>query len=233
MSREATMSPDYRLQNEHVQNDRWQDFIAAPVRCVAMNRIAEILDGVADDEATLTAVAYHPRFQQRLTERLMQRHGLTAPAALPPLAEEDQVILQLAPEHAGELVHYCGMICHATTFVREIRAPRVVALKQHFGTAAFLTALAHHQLALPYPPQTVDDALTDTFANTLHQDGLACVASWLAQQSDEMGAWLRLGIAADPMIDSQEISPQIREQGVAIVRCAATAVLDHHREAMP
>lgn len=223
MSAEATMmSPGFS----------WQDFAAAPARCVALNWIAETLEHVTDDEATLAAVAYHPRFQQRLAERLVQRYGLTAPAAVPPLAEEDLVILQLAPEHAGELVHYCGMICHATTFVREIRAPRVVALKQRFGTSAFLTALSHHQLALPYAPQATDDALHDDFANTLHQDGLACVSTWLAQQPDEIGAWLRLGIAADPMIGNQEVSPQIREQGMAIVRCAATAVLDHHREAM-
>lgn len=220
MSAEADTSPGFR----------WQDFIASPARCVSLHWVADSLEDTAD-EASLAVIARHPRFQQRLTERLVMRHHLTAPSALPTPAEEDLVIFQLAPDGGGDLARFCGMICHAITFVREIRAPRVVALKQRFGTTAFLTALANRALALPSSPHADADALDDGFADTVHQDGLVCIACWLAHQPDELRAWLRLGIAADPRLDELELPHQEAEQRVAIVRRAAAALATEHRRA--
>lgn len=218
MSAEVDTSPGFR----------WQDFIASPAHCVSLHWIADSLEDTAD-ETDLAVIARHPRFQQRLTERLVMRHHLTSPSALPVPAEEDFVIFQLAPDSGRDLARFCGMICHAITFVREIRAPRVVALKQRFGTTAFLTALANRALALSSSTHADADALDDGFADTVHQDGLVCVACWLAQQPSELRAWLRLGVAADPRLDELEIPHQEVEQRIAIVRRAAAALASEYR----
>ena len=216
--------------------DTWQDFIASPARSVALRWLCSMLDDVAD-EASQTALAQHPRFEQRLIERLVAQHNLTPPAALPVPAEEDIALFRLPPDAGGDLVRHCGMICHAPLFVREIRAPRVVALKERFGEAPFLAALANRDLAIVDTANAhVDD---DALAHAVQRDGLACFAVWLSRQPTELTNWLRLGIADDPRLsqgtsqgtsreappDDLEIAPSVREKGIDIVRRAASAML--------
>ncbi|MFC3282198.1 hypothetical protein [Litchfieldella rifensis] len=207
------------------RDDRWQAFVAVPTRCIALRWLCDCLGDVAD-EATQQSLACHPRFRQRLAQRLIQQHGLTSPDALPIPGEDDLPLFLLSPNAGDILVKYSGMICHAMAFVREIRAPRVIELKQRFGESSFVTALANRDLAIHQGPYTDDDALE----YAVLRDGVACLAIWLAQQPAELAAWLRLGLASDPRLADADISPEVREHGVAIIRRAAAVILDDPAE---
>ncbi|EPC00814.1 hypothetical protein L861_13570 [Litchfieldella anticariensis FP35 = DSM 16096] len=206
-------------------DDKWQAFVAAPTRCIALRWLCDCLGDMAD-EATQQSLAGHPRFQQRLAQRLIQQHGLTPPDMLPVPDEDDLALFLLSPDVGDSLVQYCGMICHAMAFVREIRAPRVIELKERFGESAFVTALANRDLAIHEGPYTDDDALE----HTVLRDGVACLAIWLAQQPAELSAWLRLGLARDPRLADADITPEVREHGATIVRRAAAAILEDTAE---
>lgn len=197
----------------------WRAFVEAPARHVSRSRLRDCLGDVADD-ATLDALAGHPRFQGRLTQRLAQRHGLALPGTLSAPPEEDALLLALPAEAGATLAHHCGVICHALDFVREIRAPRVVALKQRFGESAFAAALANRELAVA--GTSCDDI--DALEREVHRDGAACLAAWLAGQPAELAAWLRLGLANELPEASHDSAPEILRQGPAIVRCAAAIV---------
>ncbi|MFM9272147.1 hypothetical protein ACJ7V3_18110 [Halomonas elongata] len=202
----------------------WQAFVEVPTRCVALEWLCAELEDAADD-ATQMTLARHPRFQRRLGERLALRHGLTLPEALPVPDADDLALFRLSPEAGEALARYCGMICHARAFVHEIRAPRVVELKQRFGEAPYMAALSNRDLALHGPEHDDDEALE----HAVERDGGACLTAWLARQPAELTAWLRLGVLGGALVD---ISPgeAVREQGPAIVRRAATAMVDNGAE---
>lgn len=202
-------------------DDRWQAFVDAPTRCIALRWLCDCLGDVADG-ATQQSLARHPRFRQRLVQRLIQQHGLMSPDRLPIPVGDDQLLFLLPPDASDILVQYGGMICHAMAFVREIRAPRVIELKERFGESAFVTALANRDLALHQGPYTDDDALE----YAVLRDGVACLAVWLEQKPTELSAWLRLGLASDPRLANAEIAPEVREHGAAIVRRAAAAIIE-------
>ncbi|MDX5376845.1 MAG: hypothetical protein LPK08_04890 [Halomonas sp.] len=204
----------------------WRSFVEAPARGVAFSWLQDCLGEIADD-ATLEALAHHPRFQRRLAQRLVDRHGLTPPEALPAPTEEDARLLAL-PAWAGTTLNlYCGVICHATAFVREIRAPRVMALKQRFGDAAFAAALANRELAVT----TASDDDIELLAQAVKRDGQACVLAWLSQQPPELATWLRLGVASGlPEEEVPDATAEVRRQGPRIVRCAAAIVDAEIRE---
>lgn len=195
------------------------------MRCVARPWLHECLGGISD-AAALEVLARHPRFQRRLAQRLIDRYGLTPPEALPVPAEEDARLLALPAQAATTLTHYCGVICHATAFVREIRAPRVMALKERFGDAAFTVALANRELAVA---ATSGDDI-ETLAREVRRDGQACVSAWLALQPAELTAWLRLGLAANLPGEAQGATPEVCQQGPRIVRCVAAIVDAEIRE---
>lgn len=199
----------------------WRAFVDAPARFVARRWLSDCLGNMAN-EATLTALSQHPRFQGRLTQRLVQRHALTPPEALPAPQADDLPVYLLPPDAGDSLAHYCGAICHATAFVREIRAPRVIELKARFGESAFAAALAHRELATTDIAHADDGALEHAIA----RDGAACLAAWVAQQPAELAAWLRLGLAGDALPDAGDIDPEIHLRGAAIIRRAAAAIGD-------
>lgn len=203
----------------------WRSFVEFPVRCIARPWLHDCLGGMADD-ATQEALARHPRFQSRLAQRLIRRYGLLSPEALPAPTGEDALLFTLPAQAGATLAHYCGVICHATAFVREIRAPRVVALKERFGNAAFAAALANRELAVA----AVADDDIETLAREVRGDGQACVSAWLSLQPPELAAWLRLGLAGNLPKEAQDATPEIRRQGPRIVRCAAAIVDAEIRE---
>ncbi|NIC04764.1 type III secretion protein [Billgrantia bachuensis] len=204
----------------------WRSFVEAPARCIARPWLQDCLGGMADD-TTLEALMRHPRFQRRLTQRLIERHGLTPPEALPVPTEEDARLLALPARAGGTLAHFCGVISHAAAFVREIRAPRVMALKQRFGDAAFAAALANRELA----GATASDDDIEMLAQAVERDGQACVSAWLSQQPPELAAWLRLGLASGlPEEEVPDATAEVRRQGLRIVRCAAAIVDAEIRE---
>lgn len=207
-------------------------FLDSPAHCIAPRWLRDCLGDIADD-ATMDALAGHPRFQRRLMQLLIRRHDLPPPGSLPAPGESDLTLLRLPSDAGDTLVHYCGMICHAMAFVREIRAPRVVALKERFGEAAFAAALASRELAISGATFADDDAL----AHAVHRDGSACFAAWLSSQPAELIAWLRLGLACDLETSDAGMTPEIHAQGVLITRRAAAIIADiepresHHERA--
>lgn len=203
----------------------WQAFVAAPARHVARRWLRACMGDLADD-ATLDALVRQPRFQGRLTQQLVDCHALPPPGTLsaPPVAE-DALLLVLPANASAALVRYCGAIYHARDFVREIRAPRVVALKQRFGDAVFAAALANRALAVAGTP--CDDI--DTLERDVQRDGTACLLAWLNEQPAALAAWLRLGLAGEPG-DAAPACPDIVRHGPAIVRCAAAIVATEVRE---
>ncbi|MCE8016455.1 type III secretion protein [Halomonas sp. MCCC 1A17488] len=205
----------------------WRAFVAAPARCVARPWLQDCLGDIAGD-ALLESLMRHPRFQRRLAQRLIDRHGLMPPETLPAPAEEDAWLLALPASAGADLAHYCGVICHAAAFVREIRAPRVVALKHRFGDAAFAAALANRGLAVA--AAAADDI--ERLAREVERDGQACVSAWLSLQPPELAAWLRLGLASGLPGEGalEEASPEVCRQGPRIVRCAAAIVDAEIRE---
>ncbi|WP_104202792.1 hypothetical protein [Billgrantia saliphila] len=215
------MSGTHTVAEREPSASAWRSFVESPARCMARPWLQDCLGGIADD-AILEALMRHPRFQRRLAQRLIDRHGLTPPEALPVPTEEDARLLALPARAGATLAHYCGVIWHATAFVREIRAPRVVALKQRFGDAAFAAALANRELAVA--TAAADDI--ETLAREVRRGGEACVSAWLSLQPPELAAWLRLGLAAGlPEEEALEAaSPEVRRQGPRIVRCAAAIV---------
>ncbi|UYG04684.1 hypothetical protein OCT51_04755 [Halomonas sp. LR3S48] len=203
----------------------WRSFVEAPARCVARPWLQDCLGGIAGD-ALLESLMLHPRFQRRLAQRLIDRHGLMPPESLPAPTEEDARLLALPARAGASLVHYCGVICHAAAFVREIRAPRVVALKQRFGDAAFAAALANRELAVAAASDDIE-----ILAREVKRDGQACVSAWLSLQPPELAAWLRLGLASGlPEEVLEGASPEVCRQGPGIVRCAAAIVDAEIRE---
>lgn len=200
----------------------WKAFLAAPAQCLAPSRLSEVLGEVAEAD-TRAALARHPRFQPRLVEAVIRRHGLTPPEALPVPEAPDVALFQLAPEAGDELVRCCGMICHAATLASEIRAARVIALKARFGEVPFMVAVGHRELACAAPLTSDDD---EALEDAVQRDGVACVAAWLAQLPAELAAWLRLGLVAEVGLAEAEIPPRIRDHGVAIVRGAAAAMVE-------
>lgn len=204
----------------------WRSFVEEPVRCIARPWLHDCLGEIADD-TTLEALVRQPRFQRRLAQRLIDRHGLMPPEALPVPTEEDARLLALPAQAGATLAHYCGVIWHATAFVREIRAPRVVALKQRFGDGGFAAALDNRELAVA----AAHGEDIETLAREVRRDGQACVSAWLSLQSPELAAWLRLGLAGIlPEQGAQDVSPEIRRQGPRIVRRAAAIVEAEIRE---
>lgn len=203
----------------------WQAFIDSPARFIGPRQLHDCLGDIADD-ATQRALALHPRFQQRITQRLVQHYALTQPRALPAPKAEDLPLFMLSPDAGETLTRYCGTIYHAMAFVREIRAPRVIELKTRFGEGPFAAALSNRELAIHGLTYRDDDALQQALLG----DGAACLSVWLAQQPAELAAWLRLGLASDlPPLDTA-ISTEIHERGANITRRAATALLANTSE---
>ncbi|MGR2737927.1 hypothetical protein ACUY1T_05705 [Billgrantia sp. Q4P2] len=209
------------------QATAWRAFVEAPTHYIARSRLDDCLGGVAD-EATLEDFVGHPRFQRRLVHRLVDRHGLVPPEALPPPTQEDAPLLTLPPHAGATLVRYCGAICHAMAFVREIRAPRVVALQQRFGESAYAAAVANRELAVANASSDDIEALE----REVRRDGEACVLAWLALLTSEWVAWLRLGLADGlPQAAAPDAAPEVRRKGPGIVRRAAAIIAAEIREA--
>lgn len=208
------------------QTATWRAFVEAPTRYVAAFWLGDSLGGVAED-AILEDLVERPRFQRRLVQRLIDRHGLVPPEALPAPVEQDAPLLTLPPHAGVALVQYCGVLCHAMAFVREIRAPRVVALKQRFGESAYAAAVANRGLAVT--SASSDD--TEALARQVQSDGEACVLAWLALQPAEWVAWLKLGVAGDlPPAPAPDVDPEVSRQGPRIVRRAAAIIAAEIRE---
>ena len=207
--------------------DPWQAFIEEPTQYVALEWLCAELESVADD-ATQAALARHPRFQQRLGERLVRRHGLLPPEALSVPEANDLVLFKLPPDAGEELARYCGMICHARAFVHEIRATRVVELKQRFGELPYRAALSNRDVALHCHKYADDDALEHAVA----RDGSGCLAAWMARQPAEHTDWLRLGVLGRPCRADVEPSEEVHEHGPDIVRRASAFMIDHGVEAV-
>ncbi|MDQ7729752.1 hypothetical protein [Halomonas sp. SpR8] len=200
----------------------WQAFIEEPTQYVALKWLCAELESVADD-TTQAALARHPRFQQRLGEQLARRHGLLPPEALPVPEVNDLVLFKLPPEAGEDLVRYCGMICHARAFVHEIRATRVVELKQRFGELPYRAALSNRDVALHRHKYADDDALE----HAVKRDGSACLAAWMARQSAGVTDWLRLGVLGNPCRADAEPSEEVHEHGPDIVRRASAFMIEH------
>ncbi|KAA0018273.1 hypothetical protein F0A16_11195 [Salinicola corii] len=147
------------------------------------------LDGIASDE-TLRRWCRQPRFQHRLAERLQRRHDLPAQAELPPRDPIDQALCLLDEDALTACTRAAGIIFHAGALVREIRAPRVAAVKQRFGTDLYALALAKREHG-----QTGDSDLgdLDAFEAEVEQDGRRCLLAWADAQPATLRAWLRLG----------------------------------------
>ncbi|MCE8020377.1 hypothetical protein HOP51_09705 [Halomonas sp. MCCC 1A11036] len=209
-----------------LQATAWRAFVEAPTHYIARPWLDDCLGGVADG-ATLEDVVGHPRFQRRLAHRLVERHGLVPPEALPTPAQEDAPWLTLPPHAGATLVRYCGAICHAMAFVREIRAPRVVALQQRFGESAYAAAVANRELAVA----SASSEDIETLEREVWRDGEACVLAWLALLTSEWVAWLRLGLADGlPQAAAADAIPQARSKGPGIVRRAAAIIAAEIKE---
>lgn len=147
------------------------------------------LDGIASDE-TLHRWCRQPRFQYRLVERLRRRHDLPAQAELPPRDPIDQTLCLLDGESLTHCARAAGIIFHAGALVREIRAPRVAAVKQRFGAELYALALAKREHGQTEESEVRD---LDAFEAEVERDGRRCLLAWADAQPAALRAWLQLG----------------------------------------
>ncbi|MDH4571779.1 hypothetical protein [Salinicola acroporae] len=171
------------------------------------------LDGIASDE-TLHRWCRQPRFQHRLAERLRRRHDLPIQAELPPRDPIDQTLCLLDGEALTACTRAAGIIFHASALVREIRAPRVAAVRQRFGAELYALALAKREHG-----QTEESDLgdLDAFEARVERDGRSCLLAWADAQPAALRAWLRLGWYGRLERDDAEAN----DGAVAIARLAA------------
>ncbi len=194
---------------------RWQTFTARPLHNVHRARLQACFDNLDLPAATLDAMLAQPRLRERLTRMLEQRFALQPLDALQAPAAEDVPVATLGSAQLKQLARRCGVVFWAEALVREIRAPAVRALREHFGTALFELALAEHALACPLASHELPASLEELDA-VVERDGQACVNAWLAEQPRALAAWYRLKIA-DPAA-ATPITPRIEQYGPMIVR---------------
>jgi hypothetical protein len=171
------------------------------------------------EHSIVASIQAEQRFQSRL-ERLFQDHfGLPSLSEVEQPREEDLAIALLEPEHFAALAVPCGVVVHGRSFIQEIRASALRALKMRFGEELFTLALTHPELAGTAPVLTDLEELEQA----IQQDGEACIAAWLAAQPASLAAWLRLK-AADEPIYSRALSTDLLQRGPGIVRRVAPQV---------
>jgi hypothetical protein len=193
----------------------WSEFTARPLHGVHLARLRACFEDLDIPPATLDAMLVQPRLRERLTRMLESRFALQPLAAIAPPEPVDVPVATLTAPKLGDLASRCGVVFWAEAFAREIRAPAVRALREHFGGALFDLALAHRALACPLHTQALPDSL-DALSAAVERDGQACVNAWLAEQPRALAAWQRLKISESAA--AEPISAAIEQYGPAIVR---------------
>jgi hypothetical protein len=199
----------------HVAPQSWDEFTARPLHTVHLARLQACFEGLEVPAETLDAMLVQPRLRERLTRLLEQRFALQPLAAIAPPESVDVPVATLTAPTLGDLASRCGVVFWAEAFVREIRAPSVRALREHFGAALYELALAQRALGCPLAAQ-VQPASLDALGAAVERDGQACVNAWLAEQPRALAAWQRLQISE--LAAAAPVSPTIAEYGPAIVR---------------
>ena len=198
----------------------WNEFTARPLHTVHLARLRACFEDLEIPPATLDAMLTQPRLRERLTRMLEQRFALQPLAAIAPPEPVDVPVATLTAPKLGDLAKRCGVVFWAEAFTREIRAPAVRALREHFGVDLFELAVAQRALACPLHAQVLPDSV-EALSTVVERDGQACVNAWLAEQPRALAAWQRLKISESAA--AEPVSEAIERYGPAIVRRLAQA----------
>jgi hypothetical protein len=206
---------EYSTPIDHETVQDWREFTARPLQTVHLARLRACFEDLDIPAATLDAILVQPRLRERLTRMLENRFALQPLAVIPPPEPVDVPVATLSAPKLSDLTSRCGVVFWAEAFVREIRAPAVRALREHFGGPLVELALAQRSLACPLPAHGMPESL-EALSAAVERDGQACVNAWLAEQPRALAAWQRLKISESAA--AAPISAAIAHYGPAIVR---------------
>lgn len=192
----------------------WETLSAAPLAFVRPTVIQHCLQACA--QPWRETLAGHPRFRQRVEALLMDAHGLLPLSQLPLPDEDTLVVLRLARARLAYLGRFCGAIWHSSTLAREVRGDAQRYLREHLGASLYTQALARRELA------GAPDLLREPAAlmEAIDQDGVGCLAAWMAQRPAPLRAWLAL------RLDIPDAAMSAAVPDTNLVAVAARALLD-------
>lgn len=199
----------------------WDRFSRTPSLGAHPAFIAELFGGALSEE-TAARIGRRPRFGERLSRMIAQRHGLAEIDA--PADDADRAIALASGEELDALSRRAGAVCWADPIAREIRAPDVAALKEALGDDAYAAALANREEA--FSPVTL--GLGEPGAEALGRDqlvarsrasGRMCLAAWLTTQPRGVSDRVRLKLSPEAVLP--QVDEAYLEYGPAIVRRVA------------
>lgn len=165
----------------------WHRFAASPAGYVAPERLAAAFDDTITPEACRRLLAL-PRLENRLSELLCARNGLSAGLGPDAVPDSDRGILLLAPPLLHGLVRLAGAIYFSGALSRIVLANEVRAIEKALGPGVFARAMTSRHLAGPAdaPPAAAE------LVEQIERAGWSCLLAWAATLPDEIGARLRL-----------------------------------------
>lgn len=194
----------------------WQDFVARPADYAVPDRLAACFDGALGDQ-TCDRLLATPRLRERLSDLLIERHGLGREVDQDALDPQDRAIALLPSDGLERLALRAGAVCHAGSLAGTIAGPRAVALRATLGGEIAGFALANRDLSAP---DLALDESGDLRAQILAQ-GLACLEAWCATLPAPVAARVRLKLPR-PEPDAP-VSADMMARGPALLRKAAGA----------
>ena len=165
----------------------WQTLSEKPLLFVRWQALIDSLERPVG-EVQLAALLDAPRFHRRLEARLLAHFRLQPLSSLPVPDDADLDLLLLSDAQLARLPRLCGVVWHAATLCREIRAEVVNEYRQALGTEAMKLAVSLRHLA-----GAADLLRTPAgLVQAIDRDGAACLGAWLSSRPDELRHWIGL-----------------------------------------
>ncbi|MGX9147813.1 SctK family type III secretion system sorting platform protein [Mesorhizobium sp. 128a] len=191
----------------------WQAFVSNLASYVDAARLAECFDGTIG-EAACVRMLQSRRLNERLSELLIERYGLSS-AVEEPGDEVDRAIALSSGEELEELALRAGAIYWAGSLAAVIVGREAAAWQAALGADLCAFAVANRDLTGPMQQL---EPLEDIYAR-VYADGLSCLGAWCQAMPGETSMRVRLKLVPHALVDQTAAEP-FAETGPAIVRRA-------------
>ncbi|TIQ82046.1 MAG: hypothetical protein E5X64_36220, partial [Mesorhizobium sp.] len=150
----------------------WQAFMSDPAGYADAARLAQCFDGTIG-EAACERMLRSQRLQERLSELLLDRYGLSGAVSDEPADEIDRAIALSSGEELEELALRSGAIYWASSLAAVIDGREAAALQAALGADLCAIAVANRDLTGPMQPlKPLED-----IHSRVHADGLRCLGA--------------------------------------------------------
>lgn len=164
------------------------------------------------------ALRSEPRFASRLAD-LVGRHYDLVEVSEDDGDKADHLLAGLSLRELDRLASRAGVVLRARDFLREIRGPMLAAFAERFSADALEDARRHFDLA----PDRQKAGDLDGLTAAVEQDGLACLAAWIAALPEPLSRRVRLKWPNDAAVPTTDDMDIIKHGPVIMRRLAANA----------